>query len=265
MECWTSMSNLYAQFWVPEEHRAEYEQIDLGYAEALLRLNPAETRAALVKSGPGVRAVIDRFYPNSQSLSDLSSAFRPKISSFLDFVGTNGIGVSIGATLRHPLRSLVFDSAMNAATGRDGLMTAQAQCIRYGVPIDWLHCKEDGSLDVRYSMQMAQDVKDQFSISSKANRGIHDELGGKPSGHNLGNAVDVTFSFSFTEKTVEKGGEEYKINAKNETPVAVHEDGKTKQVLTNVANKPLTMLGWEQFGVRRSMDDDAVHWSETGA
>jgi acyl transferase domain-containing protein len=255
------MSNLYAQFWNPEAHREDYLEVDPGYAQAMLAVDPKATRAALMKSGPGVRALIDQFYPNSTDIADLSSEFRPKLTRFLEFLREQGITESIAATLRHPLRSLVFDSAIRAASSEDGLMRAQVQCIRYGVPIDWHHYRDDGTLDVTKSQSMAAEVKKEFGIGSKASRGVEDELGGVISRHNLGNGVDMHLNFSFSRKAIEKDGKTYVIRQDEETPTRL---ANGSWWLTNCGEKPLARLGNDVFGVTRVLEDDAIHWSATG-
>lgn len=259
---WTSMGNLYEQFWDQEAHKEEYEEVDQGYAEAMLGVDTEATRAAKIMSGPGVKDVVDQFYPNSNELSSLSSAFQPKISGFIDFLAGEDITATVAAALRHPLRSLVFHSAILAAKNKEGLMKAQAQSIKYSLPIDWLHYNDDGTLNVATSKAKAVNVKGQFGIGSAAARGVKDCMGGTYSNHNFGNAVDMSLSFNFSgaEKTIEKDGKSYVINKANETPEKVN----GKWVLANCGNKPLAKLGKEAFGVTRALTNDAIHWSETG-
>ncbi len=263
VENWTSMVNLYAQFWNPEDHKDQYTK-DGGedYADVMTRVDPETSRAATIMSGSGVKAVVDQFFPNSTKIEDLGSTFGGNLQDFSDFLSENGMTCSITAGLRHPLRSMVFDSAIKASSGKEDLLQiAQAQSIRYGLPIDWIHYKPDGNIDLAKSKAQAKVVKKEFSLGSRAARGVKDELGGKLSKHNLGNAVDMNISFDFKEKVVEKNGNSYTINAAAETPTSTS-DGSA--YLKDCGTKPLAQLGKNEFNVTRILDDDAIHWSPTG-
>ena len=55
IENWTSMGNLYAQFWNPSYHADQYEK-DGGedYSDVMQRVDPEASRAATIMSGSGV-------------------------------------------------------------------------------------------------------------------------------------------------------------------------------------------------------------------
>ncbi|MCB9234903.1 MAG: hypothetical protein H6581_24830 [Bacteroidia bacterium] len=253
---WTSTGNLYEQFWDPKDNEDTYKAVSSAYNDQMQAIDPKATRADLIMSGTGVAALANKWYPNETDASKLDSGFKTKVDNLGAFFSANGISYSLNAGLRHPLRSTIFNYAIKvaAASSDDIIHEANAVMVKYGIPIDWAHKNTDGSINRSTSKAKAVEVKGEFGLGSKAARGIKD-FGGTISNHNNGKAVDIELTFSFTApKTVTVGGKSYTIN-----PSA--ESGNN---ISGVASKALAQIGKANYGITRAMDDDAVHWSETG-
>lgn len=253
---WTAKSNLYSLSWNPKDNETAYTGVSDVYNEQMQAVDPVATRADLIKSGTGVKALADKYYPNSTDPEKLASDFKTKVDAMIAGFSAQGISASKSAGLRHPLRSTIFHYAIAvaAASSDDIIHEANAVMTKYGIPIDWSHTATDGSIDRATCKSKAEEVKTEFSISKDAAAGIKD-FGGTISNHNNGRAVDLTLTFSFsTPKTITVGDKTYIVDP------AV----SGNKNITNIESDPLTLFGKEQYGLTRALPNDGVHWSVSG-
>jgi hypothetical protein len=253
---WTSLSNLYDTKWDPKDHKDEYENISTAYANQMLQNDPIETIADLKLSGSETKSIIDKYFKNSNDVNDLDSSFKSKYEDLKQCFEANDMTVSATAGLRHPLRSLVFNYAIKVRDAADENIIYEANAVskKYGVPIDWIHKKDDGSIDLSKSKSQANIVCQAFGLGSAAARGIKD-FGGTISNHNSGKAVDAQVTFGFSEaKEITYNGKTFTVNPVTENLTNI----------PNINNSGLTLLGKEASGLQRNINNDPVHWSITG-
>lgn len=253
---WTSSSNLYSLSWNPKDNEEAYKKLGTAYNDQMQAVDPAKTRADLIKSGTGVKAVVDKYYPNSTDPNKLDTSFKSKVDKMIAGFASHGITATANAGLRHPLRSTVFHYAIAVAAAADENIIREANAVatKYGIPIDWAHTDAAGAIDVKTSKAKAEEVKTEFAISKDAAAGIKD-FKGTISNHNNGKAVDLSLSFSFSKtKEITVGDKTYSID-----PAL-----QKQKTIPNIAQDGLTLLGSDQYGLKRAIDTDSVHWSESG-
>jgi hypothetical protein len=253
---WTSSSNLYSLSWNPKDHEETYKKLGTAYNDQMQAVDPAKTRADLIKSGTGVKAVVDKYYPNSTDPAKLDTSFKGKVDKMIAGFQAQGITASANAGLRHPLRSTVFHYAIAVAAAADENIIHEANAVstKYGIPIDWAHTNDAGAIDLKTSKAKAGEVKAEFGIKKDAAAGIKD-FGGTISNHNNGKAVDLSLSFSFSKtKEIKVGDKTYSVD-----PALQRQD-----TIPNISQDGLTLFGSDQYGLKRAIDTDPVHWSESG-
>jgi predicted chitinase len=251
---WTASSNLYSLKFDAKGHEKELKAVSSSYYDMLAGLDLS--RDGLALSGTGAIAKVDALYPNQTDPKYLDKDFRAKMDVMLAGWKTNGIHATANAGLRHPMRSVVFNYclAISASATEDKIHEANAVCTKYGIPVDWAHKKEDGTIDLVASKKGAQEMKTKYKLNKKAARGVTD-FGGTVSNHNVGKAVDLTLSFDFSEKKdITVNGTVYSVTPSVETPALIADVGSTA----------LSKMGKEQYGLTRAIDDDTMHWSYKG-
>jgi hypothetical protein len=253
---WTASSNLYGLSWNPKDNEEAYKKLGTAYNDQMQAVDPAKTRADLIKSGTGVRAIVDKYYPNSTDPAKLDSSFKGKVDKMIAGFQSHGITATANAGLRHPLRSTVFHYAIAVAAASDENIIREANAVatKYGIPIDWAHTDEAGAIDLKTSKAKAEEVKAEFAISKDAAAGIKD-FKGTISNHNNGKAVDLSLSFSFSKtKEITVGDKTYSVD-----PAL-----QKQKTIPSIAQDGLTLFGSDQYGLKRAIDTDSVHWSESG-
>ncbi|MCW3104333.1 MAG: LysM peptidoglycan-binding protein [Bacteroidetes bacterium] len=253
---WTLKSNLYSLSWNPKDNETGYKKISSSYNDQMQKVDPVENLKKLKLSGSDTFSNVDALFPNSTDVNKLDSGFKTKYEKLKKCFEDNGISTSANAGLRHPLRSTIFNYAISVrdAVNDDIIHEANAVCKKYGIPIDWAHKNDGGTIDLAKSKSQAKLVCASFGIKDKAARGVTD-FSGKVSNHNSGKAVDVTLTFSFTDK------KKITYNSKDfEVDPAIEKQDE----IADIDKNQLTLLGKEASGLNRSVDDDTVHWSEAG-
>lgn len=253
---WTASSNLYSLSWNPKDNEEAYKKLGTAYNDQMQAVDPAKTRADLIKSGTGVKSVVDKYYPNSTDPAKLDTSFKAKVDKMIAGFQGQGITATANAGLRHPLRSTVFHYAIAVAAAADENIIHEANAVatKYGIPIDWAHTGEAGAIDLKTSKAKAEQVKAEFGISKDAAAGIKD-FKGTISNHNNGKAVDLSLSFSFSKtKEIKVGDKTYSVD-----PAL-----QKQKTIPSIAQDGLTLFGSDQYGLKRAIDTDSVHWSESG-
>ena len=201
-------------------------------------------------SGKHWKAIADEKWPGSDSVDKLSDGFKPKAQAFLDMLAANSISHEISATLRPKELSYLFHYCLEVASGR---MKPKDVPTQAGVDINWDHG------DDAKSKAGAQEMADAFGLVG---------IAAHPSNHNGGDAMDMKLDFS---KNTKDGKNELKykqgdkdvprtIKIDDEARVGVSAKGKK---IANIADRELSKAGAD-FGVKRGIDTDIVHWSLTG-
>jgi hypothetical protein len=253
---WTLKKNLYSLSWNPKDNETAYKKISSSYNDQMQGVNPDENYKNVKLSGSDTYANVDALFPNSTDVNKLDSNFKTKYEKLKKCFEDNGITTSANAGLRHPLRSTIFNYAISVrdADDDDIIHEANAVCKKYGIPINWAHVDKENKIDLAESKKQAQAVCSSFKIKKKAARGVTD-FSGKVSNHNSGKAVDVTLTFSFTnKKKIKYNDKEFEVD-----PAIEKQDD-----IADIDQNQLTLLGKEASGLSRAVHDDTVHWSEAG-
>ncbi|QYK43023.1 MAG: D-alanyl-D-alanine carboxypeptidase family protein [Paracoccaceae bacterium] len=172
-------------------------------------------------------------YPNSKSVDDLSSTFKPKVVKFIKALETAGATVSITATLRSAARAEIMYYCWQV--GVKGMKAADVPKID-GVDITWDHGDEEAS------KKGAKEMYDAFGMTGQV---------AKPgkSNHLTGNAIDMNISWTGTLKIKDGEGNDVEIDT---TP-------------TDETNTDLQALG-ATYGCKNGAKtlSEPWHWSPTG-
>jgi len=250
------VDNLYSLSWNPKDNEDAYKKVSTAYNTQMQGVDPVANYKKLELSGSGTKDLIDPLYPNSTDANDLDANFKTKYEKLKTCFEANGIHCSPNAGLRHPLRSVIFNYAIAVrdASDTDKIQEANAVCKKYGIPIDWAHKNNEGTIDLDKSKSQAKIVCDAFGLGSEAARGVTD-FGGRVSNHNSGKAVDVTLSFDFKDK---------KKITYNKKDFEVDPSLESGTYIKDIDQNQLTLLGKEASELSRNRDSDIIHWSETG-
>lgn len=218
-----------------------------GMTEGGVLLDSPAAPAIDRKSGAHWKAVADANWPNSTSLADLEAGFSADLAAFIGVLGANGIRHEITAGLRPPERSYLFHWCVKVAKGKVAPKDVPAMA---GVDIVWDHGNDAAS---RAGAQALADAFDLVGIAAH------------PSNHNGGKAVDMKLDFSGLANstlTYTKNGQTVTrtIKTDDEARIGVKAKGKT---ISDIAARELSKAGAD-FGVKRALDNDIVHWSRTG-
>ena len=202
-------------------------------------------------SGKHWKEIADKNWPGSTKVEDLSDDFKPKVQAFLKVLDANSITYDISATLRPKGRSYLFHYCLEIASGRE--KDPKNVPKETGVDINWDHG------DAAKSKAAAQEMADAFGLVGVA---------AHPSNHNKGEAIDMKMDFSKNTKdkknvlAYQLAGKEVKreIQIDDEATIGKSASGKT---IANIEDRELSKAGAD-FGLKRQIDSDIVHWSLTG-
>jgi hypothetical protein len=189
----------------------------------------------------------DRWGGATPDIAELESSFGADLTAFLDMLAANNITYQLASGYRPPERSYLFHYCVKVAKGKIKPSKVPAMA---GVDIVWDH----GNLAA--SKAGAQALADEFGLVGVA---------AHPSNHNSGTAVDMKLDFSgnsSTKITYSVGGKSVTrtIKTSDEARVGVSARGKS---ISGIASRELSKAGAD-FGVKRAVDSDIVHWSRSG-
>jgi hypothetical protein len=209
---------------------------------------PAEAAAAPTKTLSG-KGWIKKF-PKSSSLDDLSAGFKPKVKSFVKMLSDHSITYHEVTTKRPIERQYLMYYSLKISNG-----TFKAKNVpdQEGVNINWVHDTP------KKSKAAAAEMKSAYGLGSNV---------GKPkkSNHSEGNAIDMKLDFKSLNKEKKL---KYKKDDKDKERVIKTDDEARKGVaaagksITDIKGRELSKAGAD-FGVKRAIDSDIVHWSTTG-
>jgi hypothetical protein len=203
-------------------------------------------------SGAQWKAKADANWADSKSLDDLNSGFKASMDKFLAMLTANNITTGEYTTKRPAERAYLLHYSVEVKNGTTAPKDVPKQD---GVDIIWDHG------DDAKSKTAAGEMADAFGIVGPA---------ALISNHIAGNAIDM--KFDFTKMTKDKDGNytiTYKLGEKDvsrklqiddEAVLGVAAKGKT---IASIGDRELSKAG-EDFGVKRHIDNDIVHWSTTG-
>jgi len=199
-------------------------------------------------SGKKWRKIADEKWNKSSKIDDLSSTFKPKFEKFKKVLNDNGITESIDTTKRPYERAYLMHYAWKIAKDKIKPENVPAQ---KGVDINWDHGDKEKSKKAAQSMVSAFGMIAMASLTSN---------------HLKGNAVDMALDFSkfnkdrkLTYKVKDKDTVRI-IKIDDEAKVGVSAKGKK---IASIGDRELSKAGAD-FGVKRALDTDIVHWSTTG-
>ncbi len=196
-------------------------------------------------SGAHWKAIADANWPNGDQISDLEAGFGADLQSFISMLAANGIVAEMTAGLRPPQRSFLFHWCLEVASGRTAPADVPAMA---GVDIVWDH----GT--TAKSRKAAQEMADKFGLVGVA---------AHPSNHNDGKAADMKMNFNGkTTLTYKVGANQVTRTIKINDEAISGQSAKGKKI-TNIESRELSKAGAD-FGVKRAVDSDIVHWSRTG-
>jgi hypothetical protein len=199
-------------------------------------------------SGPHWKAIADaRWGGATPNISELKADFGTDLQAFIDMLAANSITVHLSSAFRPPERSYLFHYSSRIWWG-----TIKAKDVppMDGVDIVWDHGNDAAS------RKAAEELARKFGIKKVA---------ALRSNHNGGTAVDM--SMTFTANT--KNEISYELNGKTVTrkikvdDEARYGDDNLSKVISGIAKRELSKAGAD-FGVKRAVDNDIVHWSRSG-
>jgi len=173
-------------------------------------------------------------FPTSRSLADLDPSFKSRAEEFVAALKAANAVVKISATFRPKERAYLMHYSFRIS--RESLDPNLVPKLST-VPIEWVHKKANGSIDLNASVNAAEDMVDAYEIIKKPVL---------KSRHTLGTAVDMTISWTGTLSIKGADGKVVQISS---TP----RSGQNRD-LHNVA---LT------YGVKKLISDPP-HWSLDG-
>ena len=209
---------------------------------------PAALTAAQRLSGAHWKKIADDNWGGATpDIAELESSFGADLTKFLDMLAANNITYSLESGYRPPQRSYLFHWCVKVAKGKVAPKDVPAMD---GVDIVWDHG------NAAASRAGAQALADAFGLVGVA---------AHPSNHNAGTAVDMKLDFSGNpgnKLTYTIGGKTITrtIKTSDEARVGVSAKGKS---ISNIGGRELSKAGAD-FGVKRAVDSDIVHWSRTG-
>jgi hypothetical protein len=217
--------------------------IGSGQAQAPAALTQAERL-----SGPHWKAIADeRWGGATPNISDLEAGFAGDLQGFLDMLAANGITYKFASGLRPPQRAYLFHWCVKVWKGTVAPKDVPAMA---GVDIIWDHGND------ATSRKAAEELADEFDLVGVA--ALH-------SNHETGTAMDMAFNFTGNpnnEITYQLDGKTVTRKLKVDDEAVTSRKNKGR-VISNIANRELSKAGAD-FGVKRVIDNDIVHWSRTG-
>ncbi|HEV8545577.1 MAG TPA: hypothetical protein VGQ64_04755 [Candidatus Limnocylindrales bacterium] len=213
---------------------------------------PAEGPAALTDeerlSGPHWKAIADaRWGGATPNIAELESGFGTDLQRFIDMLAANKIVVKLQSGLRPPQRAYLFHYCVKIWKGKIAPKDVPAMD---GVDIIWDHGNDAAS------RKAAEELADKFELVGVA---------ALKSNHSAGTAIDMTMDFSGnTTNTLE-----YELDGKTvKRTIKVDDEALTGQKnrgksISGIGKRELSK-GGADFGVKRAVDNDIVHWSRSG-
>jgi hypothetical protein len=218
------------------------------YSDGPAEPAPAALTAAQRLSGAHWKKIADDSWGGATpNIAELESSFGADLTKFLDMLGANNITYSLESGFRPPQRSYLFHYCVMVAKGSIAPNKVPAMD---GVDIVWDHG------NAAASRAGAQALADAFGLVGVA---------AHPSNHNAGTAVDMKLDFSANpgnKLSYTVGGNTITrtIKTSDEARIGVSAKGKS---ISGIGGRELSKAGAD-FGVKRAVDNDIVHWSRTG-
>jgi hypothetical protein len=189
----------------------------------------------------------DRWGGATPNIAELESGFGSDLQKFMDMLRANNIKPKLTSAFRPKQRSYLFHWCLEVANGR---MAPKDVPTMEGVEINWDHGNE------AKSRQAAQALAVSFGLVGVA---------ALTSNHNSGLAADMVMDFKGnTTNTIT-----YKIGSRTVTRTikvddeAIDGEKNAKKVISNIGAREFSKAGAD-FGVKRAIDNDIVHWSRSG-
>ena len=203
-------------------------------------------------SGKHWKEIADKNWPNSTEIEKLSEAFKPKVQAFLKVLDDNKVTYEIQTTFRPGGRSYLFKYCLDVAAGKTKPSEVPKET---GVDINWDHG------DDAKSKAAADEMAKAFRLVGVA---------AHPTRHTTGDAIDLKLGFGKLAKnkdgvpilTYKVGDKEVtrEIEIDDEARIGETAAGKT---IANIEGRELSKAG-DDFGLKRMIDNDIVHWSSDG-
>lgn len=196
------------------------------------RQSPAPATRSAPLSGAAWWDANQAKYPNSSKLADLASPFREKVIAFTNALKAGGARISVGSTLRSPVRAKLMLYSWEVANGE---RAPNAVPVIPGCAINWDHG------DLAKSKKTAREMVRKFGIVRKPSTGL--------SLHTMGRAIDMTVSWTGTIVVKDATGVERSLDTprSGENNTALHAIGATYGVI--------------KFAY---LPADPPHWSDNG-
>ena len=171
---------------------------------------------------------------NSESLDDLSAAFKPNAKDFIAALEAAGATVKVTSTLRAAKRAYLFHWSWKISLDKCKPSDATALA---GVDIEWDHG------DAAKSKAGAQEMVTGFGLAVPPKSDVPPSL---TSAHIAGNAMDINITWTGKIKVKKKDGTEVEVEymVNPNVNVKLHEVG-------------------ESYSVKK-LKNDAPHWSSDG-
>ncbi|HET9458320.1 MAG TPA: hypothetical protein VFO78_13320 [Candidatus Limnocylindrales bacterium] len=214
----------------------------------LVEAGPAPLTEEQRRSGAHWKQIADdRWGGATPDIAELESSFGSDLTAFLDMLAANNITYVLESAYRPPERSYLFHYCVKVWKRKIAPKDVPPMA---GVDIVWDHGNDAAS------RAGAEALANAFGLVGVA---------AHPSNHNAGTAVDMKLDFSGNATntlTYTKNGKTItrRIKTDDEARVGVKAKGKS---IANIEKRELSKAGAD-FGVKRKVDSDIVHWSRTG-
>jgi len=200
------------------------------------------------KSGAHWKQIADdRWGGATPDIAELESSFGSDLRAFLDMLAANNITCVLESAYRPPERSYLFHYCVKVWKRKIAPKEVPPMA---GVDIAWDHGNDAAS------RAGAEALANAFGLVGVA---------AHPSNHNSGQAVDMKLDFSGNPTntlTYTKNGRTITRTIKTDDEARVGAKAKGKSI-ANIEKRELSKAGAD-FGVKRAVDSDIVHWSRTG-
>ena len=199
-------------------------------------------------SGPHWKAIADARWGGAvPNISELQASFGSDLQRFIDMLAANSIIVKPQSGVRPPERAYLFHYCVKVWKGKIKPKDVPAMA---GVDIIWDHG------DDAVSRAAAEQLADVFELVGVA---------ALKSNHSAGTAMDMVMNFTGnTTNTIEYEHNGRTVRRRIKVDDEARHDRKNRgKVISNIAGRELTKAG-NDFGIKRAIDNDIVHWSRTG-